>query len=741
MHSSISETPQNIIATKRNRHKHEGLGYAATAVVTAVGAVLWCWAGRSAGFWARQTTASMTYIGLTLTLVLGVLALAVIRLAYLIEDLHRQLAESRQAMQTQSQSFRETEQQLNLMFSANPSPMWIYDRATLQFLDVNDAAVRQYGYSRDEFLRMTIKDIRPAEEIASLIHDIDEFYWGHSSRGVWRHRRKDGTLLLAEITTFKYEKGGRIQYIVLANDVTKRVQAEEELRRSQASLRSLIDNAPFGICRGSIEGDRFETVNPAFSEMLGGYSPEELQQLKLSTQVYADARDRARLMATIRRNRKIHGFETTMIKRDRSKVRVRITGVLTTRQPDDQESFEGYVEDLTQQSSLEQQVRQVQKLEAVGRLAGGMAHDFNNILVVIKLSTEMMLHQVTPDSPLTKPLLQVSKAADRAAALTRQMLAFGRQQMMQVRILNVNTVVADITNMLRRIIGEDIELKTKLATTLPNTKLDADQLGQVLLNLAVNARDAMPDGGTLHLETATVELDNTYTKEHPPVVPGQYVMLVVTDTGTGIEKAALPHIFDPFFTTKEVGKGTGLGLSIVYGIVKQSGGYIWVYSEPSHGTTFKLYFPATNAVPEQSPVNTANRVQCGGKGVLLVDDEAMVRCNVSECLRQLGYRVLEADCAERALVLCDEQRDSIDIVLTDLVMPGMGGHELADLLAERHPELQILFMSGYTEDNAARRDILMKGSPFLQKPFSVAELSSGIQKILESAAIFDQVVN
>jgi nitrogen-specific signal transduction histidine kinase/ActR/RegA family two-component response regulator len=404
-------------------------------------------------------------------------------------------------------------------------------------------------------------------------------------------------------------------------------------------------------------------------------------------------------------------------------------------QPSGEESFEGYVEDLTQQSSLEQQVRQIQKLEAVGRLAGGVAHDFNNVLLVIKLSTDMMLHQITPDSPLTKHLLQVSKAADRAAALTRQMLAFGRQQMMQVRTLKVNTVVADYSQMLRRILGEDIQFVTNLSATLANSRLDSDQLGQVLLNLAVNARDAIPKGGTFHIETANSQLDSAYSKEHPAVVPGDYVMLAVSDTGSGIDKASLPHIFDPFFTTKEVGKGTGLGLSIVYGIVKQSGGYIWVYSEPDHGTTFKIYFPATTMALEAAPTASDGSGRPCGETILLVDDDAVVRGNVGECLLQLGYRVHEAGCAEAALDICEEQQGKIDLVITDLVMTGIGGHEFGNLLAQRYPQVRTLFMSGYTEDNAARKAILLKGSPFLQKPFSVAELSRVIQMVLESSAL------
>jgi signal transduction histidine kinase len=325
---------------------------------------------------------------------------------------------------------------------------------------------------------------------------------------------------------------------------------------------------------------------------------------------------------------------------------------------------------MTEQSALEQQVRQAQRLEAVGRLSGGMAHDFNNLLVVIKLSTELMLRQITPDSPLSKPLLQVSNAADRAATLTRQMLAFGRQQMMQMRIINLNSVVGETIQMLRRVIGEDVQLVTKLADTVDNSRLDPDQVGQVIPNVAVNARDAMPEGGTLHIETCNVELDDAYTKEHPGVRPGRYVMVAVSDTGTGIDKAILPRIFDPFFTTKEVGKGTGLGLSIVYGIVKQSGGYIWVYSEPGHGTTFKLYFPATTAALEGAVLRSEAIPRPAGQTVLVVEDEGTIRSNVRECLQQLGYHVLEAESGEVALKLCGEHRGKIDVVLVDLVMPG-----------------------------------------------------------------------
>ena len=366
-------------------------------------------------------------------------------------------------------------------------------------------------------------------------------------------------------------------------------------------------------------------------------------------------------------------------------------------------TFDSYVEDMTQQSALEQQVRQVQKLEAVARLAGGVAHDFNNILVVIKLSTELMLAQTTPDNALSKSLLQVSNAADRAAALTRQMLALGRQQIMQVRVINVNSVVNETSHMLRRIIGEDIQLVTKLCDTLENSRLDPDQLGQVILNLAVNARDAMPEGGILHLETSNVDLDNAYAQEHPPVQPGRYVMLAVSDTGTGIDKSILPRIFDPFFTTKEVGKGTGLGLSIVYGIVKQSGGYVWVYSEPGHGTTFKLYFPAITA-----PLEKSAGAQRGILGAWWTNrtDRRRRSHDSQQCSRVFAADGIpgcrSGEMGRPRSRFATQLHGKIDLVLSDLVMPGMGGYELARQLAQRYPAMRLLFMSGYTRRQRER---------------------------------------
>ena len=628
-----------------------------------------------------------------------------------------------------TQDLQDSEQRRRVMFATNPFPMWVYDCETLRFLEVNDATVRSYGYSREEFLAMTLVDIRPPDDTASFLEAASERHDGYSTAGVWRHRRKDGSILFVEIMAFEFRQDGHPLELVLAIDVTERHRVEEALRESQASLQALVDNAPFGISQSLVNEDRFRSLNPAMRDLLGGYSLEEALQLKIGGQVCADPKEHNRLLEVLRRNGRIEGWETSLRRRDGSTVPVRISGWLSGGDGKP-EVFSPYIEDMTRQNTLEQQVRQVQKLEAVGRLAGGMAHDFNNVLVVIKLSTELMLAQITPDSPFSKPMLQILNAADRAAALTRQMLAFGRQQIMQARVINLNTVVTETTHMLRRVIGEDVELVTNLCESLENSRLDPDQVTQVILNLAVNARDAMPKGGMLHIETASADLDETYTKEHPPVQPGRYVMLAVSDNGTGIDKSILPRIFDPFFTTKEVGKGTGLGLSIVYGIVKQCGGYIWVYSELGQGTTFKLYFPATAAPVERTILRTETSFRPSGQTVLIVEDEVTIRSKVRECLQQLGYRVFEADSGAAALQTCGELQGNVDLVLTDLVMSGMGGHELASRLAERYPGTKVLFMSGYTEDSAARREILLKGSAFLQKPFSVADLSSAMHHAL-----------
>ena len=394
--------------------------------------------------------------------------------------------------------------------------MYVHDRATLAFLDVNEAAIHSYGYSRDEFLKMTLLDIRPPEDIPEFLSVVKPSYSGYKRPGIRRHRRKDGSILLVEITGSQYEEKGQARELVVAVDVTERQRMQDALRESENTLKSLVDNAPFGIAQSSLQEDRLTTLNPALLEILSGYGHAEALQLRASEQIYADARDRDSLIEVLRRTGRVKGWETNFKRRNGNLVPVRITGLLTGGKNGAPEIFSTYVEDLTQQSSLEKQVRQVQKLEAVGRLAGGMAHDFNNVLVVIKLSTEMMLGQVPPESQFSRAdYCKFPAQPVIAPALTKQMLAFGRQQIMQPRIINLNAVVSETTHMLRRVIGEDVQLVTDLASAVENCKLDPDQVVQVILNLAVNARDAMPDGGVLRIQKRKPLISTMRTRATP----------------------------------------------------------------------------------------------------------------------------------------------------------------------------------------------------------------------------------
>jgi signal transduction histidine kinase/ActR/RegA family two-component response regulator len=388
--------------------------------------------------------------------------------------------------------------------------------------------------------------------------------------------------------------------------------------------------------------------------------------------------------------------------------------------------------DITELRRLEAQLRQSQKIEAVGQLAGGVAHDFNNLLTAILGHGTLLLQQLPPDDARRQEATEVLAAAERATALTRQLLAFSRRQVLQPRVIGVNAVVANIQTMIRRLIGEQIQMKLSLTAAPDTTRVDPGQLEQVLVNLAVNARDAMPDGGTLTIATSTVELAETYAQQHASVVPGRYVMVSVTDTGTGMDAETQAHLFEPFFTTKAAGQGTGLGLATVYGIVKQSGGFIYPYSEPGHGSTFKIYFPATNEVPADETSTPAPVPVRGRETVLVVEDNLHVQTIATRVLASLGYEVLAASSGEEALRLLEDGR-TIDLVVSDVIMPGMTGPELCRQLAERFPRLRVLFTSGYSSDAVARHGVLAPGTLFLEKPYSPSALGRKVGEALGRA--------
>ena len=505
------------------------------------------------------------------------------------------------------------------------------------------------------------------------------------------------------------------------------------LRATEASYATLVEHAPVGIYRSTPDG-RFLAVNSALVGLLGFGSADEVLQLHISRDVYADPAERQRLLdRDSYTDREYDEVEATWKRKDGRHLTVKLSVRAVRSRSGQVEYYETFVRDVTEQRRLQTQLVQSQKMEAVGRLAGGIAHDFNNLLTVITTSCDLLLEDLAATDPKREDVDQVRKAADGAAALTRQLLAFSRQQVLTPQIVNLGDVVYGVEKMLRRVIGEDVDLVTVLGSDVGAVKADVGQLEQVLMNLAVNARDAMPTGGKLTIETANVEHDPDYAREQEAAPVSRFVMLAVSDTGTGMDEATKARIFEPFFTTKEVGKGTGLGLATVYGIVRQSGGFIWVYSEPGLGTTFKIYLPQVDAVAAGSAARaTPTTSHRGTETVLLVEDAAAVRAVIHEALARQGYTVLDAPNGAEALRIAAGHPGPIHLLLTDVVMPGLSGRQLSDQLAQIRPETKVLYTSGYTDDAIVRHGVLESGIAYLQKPFSVDGLARKVREVLDA---------
>ncbi len=818
------------------------------------------------------------------------------------------------------EKLRKSEERYRLLFDSNPLPMWVYEVETLRFLAVNDAAVAHYGYSREEFFSMTIKDIRPSEDIPDLLRNIAQINSGIDAAVFWRHRKKNGEIIDVEITSHEVVFAGSRAKLVMAIDVTERKKAEESIHfqahlldtveqsviaadldgtiiywnwfahklygwtAAEAVGRNVIKltapqiskvqtarfivglrkgkswagesivqnkdgrNFPAQIFSSPITDDKGKLIGfvgisiditqrkeaeaaliEANERAIREYD-RLLQRIGTLAQTVGTARDLAAIFSAIldfacasvpcsaltislynkeSKTRKViylwfNGNETeasniepvpvgqgpvgqavksgdviifndylkTFGRRPTNvylyydedsrdprstiiapmKIMGDVIGVIEVQSYESEAYTQEHATAMRMAANLAanaienvrllesekhnaEQLRQSQKLESVGRLAGGIAHDFNNMLTAINGYSDLTLRRLSADDPLRRFVEEIKKAGERSAGLTNQLLAFSRRQVLKPKILEINQVVTETSQMLQRLIGEDIQLNISLDAKLGSVKADPGQITQVIMNLVVNARDAMPRGGNLTIETRNVYLDEDYAAYHLPTQSGSYILLAVSDTGTGIDDETRQHIFEPFFTTKQVGKGTGLGLATVYGIVKQSGGYIWIYSEVGVGTTFKIYLPRVDGAGllEETPLST--EIPNGTETILLVEDEEIVRNLSRQILEACGYTVIEARNGIEALEVCASQEVKIDLLMTDVVMPQMGGRELSERLAETNPRISVLFTSGYTDDAIIRQGVIKVGSNFIQKPFTFDLLAQKVREVLDKKDI------
>jgi PAS domain S-box-containing protein len=634
---------------------------------------------------------------------------------------------------------RESEALCRTLFDQSPDGVLIVDAQTTRPIMFNDVACRQLGYSREEFARLRISDYEAAEAPEVIKARVGRLLGDGRDDFETKHRGKTGDLRDVLVTVQRSELSGRPALHVIFRDITERKRAEEALARLNRQHELILCSAAEGILGLDAQGNH-TFVNPATERMLG-YEPDELLGRHSHSLWHHSKPDGSPYpgeecqIYSAYRDGKVHRESGEVFwRKDGTSFPVeyastpiyehgRLTGAVVT------------FTDITERLELEAQFRQAQKMESVGQLASGIAHDFNNLLTVINGTAELLLAQVSQDDPVRADVQEISCAGERAATLTRQLLAFSRQQILEPRVLTFNIVVAGMESLLRRLLGEDIDLVVVRAPGLGHVKADPGQLEQVITNLVVNARDAMPRGGRLTLETENVEIDEAYARAHGEAVPpGSYVRLTVSDSGVGMNEATRARIFEPFFTTKGPSLGTGLGLSTVFGIVKQSRGFIWVYSEVGHGTSIQICLPrVTEPADTDRPRPTAVS-SSGTETILLVEDNAGLRKLATRVLTPAGYTVLGAATGEEALAVLEGHDAPVHLLLTDVVMPGMSGRALAERLAGTHPAMKVLYMSGYTADTVVRHGVLEAQMPFLHKPFTAAALLREVREVLDSPA-------
>jgi PAS domain S-box-containing protein len=764
----------------------------------------------------------------------------------------------------QTKELKRSKERYRLLFDNNPYPIWVFDPETLTFLTINDAAIREYGYAREEFLAMNVTDILPAQDRARFIEHLKKSPEQRAREKVWRHRKKNATVIFAEINAHSIHYDGRNAALVLVHDVTHSRLAEEALRRSeerfQLVARATNDaiwdwNLPknevwwnegfttlFGYNRNEIEpgaeskynrihpedkdhvlsnihsvihgseqywsseyrfrradgtyahifdrgfvmrddsekplrmvgsmvdvsqrlsveedltrkeedlriseekyralfeeskdvvfisstDGRFLEINPAGVELFGYSSKHELLNINIDQALFVDNKSRKLYHKVMRRQGYVKDFELDLKRKDGGKITVLETATAVRDGEGNIIAHRGFMRDVTQLKQLQQQILQWQKIETIGRLAGGVAHDFNNILMAILGYCELMQLKIRSEDALQTDLKEIQKAAMAGASLTKQLLAFSRKQVLEPKVVDLNQVIRGMDNMLRRLIGEDIILALHFDENLGYVQVDPSQFEQVIMNLVVNARDAMPAGGKLIIHTRNVVLDHDFADAHLGSIPGEYVMVLVNDNGCGMDSETMSHIFEPFYTTKEKGQGTGLGLPTVYGIIKQSGGYVEVDSQPEAGTTFKIYFPRTDLSINDDALSSGEwQRRTMRDTILLVDDNESIVAAIGAFLDQQGFQVMRAHSASEALAL--SQQKAPDLLITDVIMPNVNGREIAEAIREKNPKVKVLFMSGYSDEAVVNQELLQHNSAFLQKPVSMKKLLNKIQTLL-----------
>jgi len=631
-------------------------------------------------------------------------------------------------------ALRESEKKYKELCELLPQVVFETDgRGHLTF--ANRSAFEIFGYTQEDFNKgINVFQMIVSESQDRAKENFNRILRQGESRGnEYPLLRKDGNIfygIIYSTPVIREDKPVGVRGIIM--DITDRKQAEESLRIKDNAIESSINAIFFADLEGNLT-----YVNPSFIK-LWGYEDEKEVLGKPILEFWQTKENAQKASKTLHESRSWMG-ELVAQRKDGSTFDAQISANMVTDKAGKPICLMASFVDITglkraeeEKAFVEEQLRQSQKMEAIGRLAGGIAHDFNNLLTVIKGYSQLSLIELKEDVPLRGNIEEIKRASQKAADLTRQLLAFSRRQILEMKVLDLNSLLMDLDKMLHRLIGEDIELVTVFTDDLGRVKTDSGWVEQIIMNLAVNAKDAMPNGGKLTIETINVELDEHYARAHVAVTPGRYVMLSVSDTGVGMTPEVRQQVFEPFFTTKEKGKGTGLGLSTVYGIVKQSGGNIWVYSEHGKGTTFKIYLPRVDEPLEELrrrvEVKEAPR---GTETILIVEDEEDVLKLVGRILSRQGYKVLEASQGLDAFLIAEKYEDLIHLLVTDVVMPKIGGRELADRIAEIRPEIKVLYMSGYTDNAIVHHGVLRGGMKFIQKPFTVEGLARKVREVLD----------